>query len=306
MMTYAPYMLAGVAVATGLLLLLREIIPTQPEVRDAVARLAPNNLQLLTRVRDSHQTTQSRMARLGSAIDRVLDRIPGFAVSPQDLAILRARRPDSIAGNVWPLKFACGLTGLLLPTFLGVVLQVAGTGVPFLLPAGLGLVLGCLAWAVPNVQIQSEAAAARAEFLRVAIAFLRLVAIQRLAGAFPNTAMVGASEVSGHWAFQRLRQELVRAEWARVPTWDAITSLADQIGVPQLADVGDIMRLAGEGSDSVADSLLARAKSLREQILADAHAEANRSTTTMAVPRTALLLILMFAVFIPISVVLLG
>ncbi|WP_162802090.1 hypothetical protein [Ornithinimicrobium murale] len=306
MTVYAPYMLAGAAIATGLLMLLRELLPTQPDVKDAVARLAPHNLQLLTRAQGDSPVALSRLASLAARIDRVMDRIPGFAVSPQDRAILRARRPNSPANDPWALKFACGLTGLLLPTGLGLVLQATGSGIPFIVPAGLGVVLGALAWALPNVQLQSEAAVARAEFLRVAIAFLRLVAIQRLAGAFPNTALVGASEISEHWAFRRLRQELIRAEWARVPTWDAITSLAEQVGVPQLADVGDIMRLAGEGSDAVADSLLARAKSLREQILADAHAAANRSTTTMAVPRTSLLLILMFAVFIPISSVLLG
>lgn len=306
MMMYAPYMLAGAAVGAGLLLLVREMLPTQPDIKEAVARLAPSNLQLLTRQEAQGTAATSRLAGLGTRIDRVLERIPGFAVTPQDIAILQARNPQSAVSNPWPLKFACGLAGLMLPVLLGAVLQVTGSGIPFILPAGLGLVLGALAWGLPNVQLQTEAALARGEFLRVAIAFLRLVAIQRLAGAFPNTAMVGASEISEHWAFRRLRQELIRAEWARVPTWDAITSLADQVGVPQLADVGDIMRLAGEGSDGVADSLLARAKSLREQILADAHAAANRSTTTMAVPRTALLLILMFAVFIPISAVLLG
>lgn len=309
MMPYAPYMLAGLAIATGVLLLLREAVPTQPSLKEAVGRLAPSNLQLLTRsTAGTVPAAETRLARVGTKIDRLLGRLPGFAVPAQDQAIIRAQRSqDPAADNLWPTKFACALGGLLLPLVIGAALQVAGIGgILLIVPAGMGLLLGLLGWAVPNARARSQAAAAREEFLRVAIAFLRLVAIQRLAGALPNTALVGAAEISSNWAFQRIRQELVRAEWARIPTWDALTSLGEQVGVPQLADIGDIMRLAGDGSNAVADSLLARATSLREQLLVDAHAAANASTTTMAIPRTALLVIFMLALFYPVSILLLG
>lgn len=307
-MLYAPYMLAGLLAATGLFLLIREHLPSQPELQESVARLAPTNLQLLTVTDTDSAPPPGAVERIGRRIDQVMRRIPGFSVTEDDLAILAAQRGQfqEPPQNLWAKKATYALAGLLAPLPLMVVLQVTGLTGLVALPAGLGLLLAVLAWAVPDSQIRSQAEEARAEFLRAAIAYLRLIAIQRLAGALPKTAMTGAADVSTSWPFRLIRQELYRADWAHIPAADAITELGRRIGVPQLTDVGDIMRLAGDGSTGVSNTLLARAKSLREKLLTEAHATANAATTNMAIPRTLLLVVFILALFYPLSLALVG
>lgn len=66
------------------------------------------------------------------------------------------------------------------------------------------------------------------------------------------------------------------------------------------------MRVAGETSAGVSDTLLARATALRDQLLSEAHAQANSATTTMAAPGALLLVVMILAVAYPISLMLLN
>ena len=89
----------------------------------------------------------------------------------------------------------------------------------------------------------------------------------------------------------RLRAALTSSRYAGVPPWDALSLLATDIGVPQLDDLAGIMRLAGEESTSVADTLTARSGALRNQPAEDEHAAANAAGGRMWVPGALLVVI---------------
>ena len=58
--------------------------------------------------------------------------------------------------------------------------------------------------------------------------------------------MEAAALVGDSWVFTRLSEELTRSRWSGQPPWDALHTLADELGLPELEDFADIMRLSGE------------------------------------------------------------
>lgn len=300
-MPYAPLMLAGLATAAGLLLLLREWIPSQPDLGEASKRLAPSNLQLTRAQRPGLTTTSGWFERAALALHRRTPHIPGVTPDQTDLNLLGV----STAG-LMTRKLLGALVGLALPVLATMTLQLAGVGVNLVIPAGVGLFFAVLGWLLPDSQLREKAGERREEFVRAALAYLQLVAIMRMANAGPHQAMMRSAEISDAWTFRRIRLELARAEWTKTPAWDALSALGEQIDVPQLADIGDIMRTAGETSAGVSDTLLARATALRDQLLSQAHAKANSATTSMAAPGALLLVVALLAIVYPVSLILLG
>ena len=103
--------------------------------------------------------------------------------------------------------------------------------------------------------------------------------------------MESAAATADNWVFLRLRAALGTARYAGVAPWDSLGLLAADIGVPQLDDVANIMRLAGEESTSVADALTARSEALRNQLAEDEHAAANAAGERMWIPGSLLVVI---------------
>jgi hypothetical protein len=81
---------------------------------------------------------------------------------------------------------------------------------------------------------------------------------------------------------------LLRASLQSQMPWNALRELSEEIGVKELRDLADIMQLSGEEDAAVYESLRARGKSLRSQMVTDEHQEGNKQTERMTVPMTLL------------------
>lgn len=293
-----PLMLAGLIAAIGVLLLVREWIPTQPKLGDAVTRLSPDTLTLSAWAPTTAATTRSQ--RIGSALQRRLIAVPRLGPSPADMDLLGLN-----PSTVYARKLGYALAGVTVPVVAGLAMPLLGVGLNLQIPAAVGLILGILCWFLEDSRIKEQAQEKRAEFVRACVAYLQLVAIHRSSGAGATHAMTEAAALSQTWTFRRIHAELGRAQWAHVPAWDAISNLGMNIGVVQLADIGDIMRLAGDGSSEIVSTLLARADGLRDQLLSEKHTRDNATTVSMTLPRTMLVVILLASLFYPLSIVLL-
>ena len=64
--------------------------------------------------------------------------------------------------------------------------------------------------------------------------------------------------------------------------------LADELGVPELADLADIMRLSGEEGAQVYATLRARSSAMRTAILTGEQGKANEVSERMVVPGSLL------------------
>jgi Flp pilus assembly protein TadB len=167
------------------------------------------------------------------------------------------------------------------------------------IPAVASLGLATAMFFIPNYNAVDEAKKARLEFTRALGAYIELVALERNNGSGPRQAMEAAAEIGESWVFTRLSEELTRSRWSGRPPWDALHALADELGLPELDDFADIMRLSGEEGASIYTTLRARSAAMRTAMLNDELAAANAVGERMSIPGSLLGVIFMALLLAP-------
>lgn len=268
-------LLAGVAAGTGVALVVAGTVPTVPDLRAALARLdaaAPSACADVT-------MPERPLARWW------VQRAPGWAAQvglgrfAADLALV-GESPTTLLAR----KAGYGVVGLAFVPALTVAMAVLGLHLPLLLPALASLALVAVLFVIPDVDLRRRATATRAEMRRAVCVYLELVALERAADAGSVEALDRAAAIGDGRAFQLIRDALVRAQLGGAAPWVGLSRLADELRVPELGDVGDIMRLSGEDGAAVYATLRARAASLRTSLLADEAAAANAASEHMVMP----------------------
>lgn len=290
-MTPGYALILGAAFGSSLWLVITALTPSSPDLRAVAANLSPH--RDTTPRRGTPTPPAGLTQRVGALIERRVTDRPGFTPPLQDLEILGKTTRD-----YWGQKALCAALGFLIPLILQGALTLFSLDIGWTIPALACLAGAALMWFLPDVDYKEHATKTRRDFLRAAVAYLQLVAIHRRAGSGATSALREAANISDHWMFQRIRSALHHAHVTGVPAWDGLETLGTRTGMPELAEVGDIMRIAGEGGAQVYDTLLARAKSLSDKVLADDHAAALAAATRMSIP-TGLLptLLIVIALF---------
>jgi len=268
----------GATIGAAIAAIIYQLVPTQPDLGDVLARLSPP----ARRRPGTPATTPESLGaeeRLGIWAQRTLPaRFLGLPPE-RDLAVLRMT-PAQFYGK----KVSYGILGLTLPAMLGAFLRIIGLPIPFVVPAGATLALGAVMFMAPARDLAASAKKARAEFARAVSAYIELCALERNSGAGASVALANAAGVGQSWVFARISEELARSRYNGLPPWDCLTHLADELGIPELHDVADIMRLANDESAEVYRQLRARSASLRSAILSADLAEANLVEERMYIP----------------------
>ncbi len=189
--------------------------------------------------------------------------------------------------------------GLLIPPTLTLLFHSLGLGIPLQIPAVASIGLALVMFFLPNYNALDDARKARLEFARALGAYIDLVALERNNGIGVRQAMEAAAEVGDSWVFTRLSEELTRSRWSGLPPWDALHRLAEELGLPELDDFADIMRLSGEEGASVYATLRARSASMRTAMLHDEIAQANAVGERMTIPGSLLGVIFMALLVTP-------
>jgi Flp pilus assembly protein TadB len=174
-----------------------------------------------------------------------------------------------------------------------------GLGIPLHIPALASIGLAVVLFFIPNYNALDDARKARVEFARALGAYIDLVALERHNGIGVRQAMEAAAEVGDSWVFTRLSEELARSRWSGQPPWDALHTLAEELGLPELDDFADIMRLSGEEGASVYATLRARSAAMRTAMLNDEIAQANAVGERMTIPGSLLGVIFMALLVAP-------
>jgi hypothetical protein len=283
--TVVVALLLGVLAGAGLTLAISQFVPATPDLGAALERLSTQRPAALG-VRPT-----GLQDRLGRALLARGGLLPGLRPPVRELAILRIT-PHEWLGE----KALLAVIGLAFPPLLAGLLDVAGIALPWAVPTIASLALATLFFAVPSLTVRERAAAAREDFARAVGAYIELVALERLAGAGSTQALENAAHVGRSWVFERIREELLRARLSGATPWDSLAALAEELAVPELADLSDIMRLAGEEGAQVYEALRARGRSLRTAMLTREQARANAASERMVLP--VALLALCFALLI--------
>ena len=118
----------------------------------------------------------------------------------------------------------------------------------------------------------------------------RLQVSDRLAregGTLCGQAMMSAASLSDIPLYGRLRGSLERARLEQRPPWQELNRLSQELELPQIADMADVMRLDEQGA-ALADALRARVRELRDAHLMSekiaAQQVSERMTLWMVVP----------------------
>ena len=202
---------------------------------------------------------------------------------------LERHRSDLVLTGTTPTRLAAekvgyAVVGLTFPVLLASILMLAGISLPFAVPVAGSLVLAAVLSVMPEIELRRRATQARSQMRRTVCTYLELVALERAADAGAVEALERAAAIGDGPGFLHIREALLRARLEGRTPWAQLDHLAEELGVDELADVADIMRLSGEDGAAVLPTLRARSASLRTWLLQSDVTAANEASERMSVP----------------------
>lgn len=272
----------GATVGLGVFLVIRELLPATPALGPALRRL--------------HQPPT--VGRPSATAGRNPDWLTGAARwlrPPHRQLALIDQTPEQYALSV----LLSALIGLATPTLAAAFLAVLGIGLPFVVPVLGSLGMAFLFALVAHRAMLQKAARAREQFRLAVCTYLDLVALQLSAAHGPVQSLERAAEVCDGWVFERIREALRIAQMQMHSPWDELRELAEKIGIPELGDVGAIMRSSGSEGAQVHETLRSRADALRDQIRTDDLARAEGVTSRLDIPGSLLVFVLLGFIVYP-------
>lgn len=284
-------LLGGALLGGGVACLLWRFSPAEPDLADVVLRYSPEGVK--ARSAQASITATGTPDKLGIwAIKRFPTAWWGKTPT-KELALLRIP-----VHRHYGKKVLYATTGLLIAPVLTYFFTVLGWSIPILIPVGGSIAMAIGMFLLPDMDVRTDARHARAEFTRALGAYTDLIALERIAGSGSRQAMELAAEIGDSWVFQRIGEELARSRWSGLAPWDSLHTLSGDLGLPELDDLADIMRLSKEGSQ-VYSNLRARSNALRAAMLNDELAKANATGERMSMPMALLGVVFMAILVAP-------
>lgn len=289
--TLIAVLASGATVGLGVALVIAAFAARHPHLSDALAAL------------DERTPTQAFAGQAWT--DRfVLPALAGLpgAVPQADLDLLVISRDRFLLNRgVEALKLAA------VGPVLAAMLTLLDAGIGIVVPGAATVIGAIVGWTSYGRRIGDRAERARTEMRFALVSYLQQVSLLRFGGAGVATALnVPARLLTDSWAMRRLRDELEVAERSGQMPWEGIRRFGERIQLTELADLSAIAATAGHDGGAVVSTLLARAESLRDELLAGEQAEANRATGLMSTPGALQVALISAWVIFPAGVALLS
>lgn len=259
---------AGLLAGCGLLLLIRGAISPAPPLAELTADLHRPRSTIPTTRRDRIDRAAERFALMGLA-----GRTADLEVCERSVAKFTQDRMiwAMLGASIGLLALAVRPLGIFtwLTTSVAVAVVVVGA------TAG---------WFYALVDLRSDAAKARREFLSSLAGYFDLVSILMAGGAGVETALAEGAEIGRGRGFRHLRAALSAAHARRRGPWAEFGELGRRVGVIELENLEAAMTLVSAEGARVRESLTARAASMRERDILQQEAEAHAKSETMVLP----------------------
>lgn len=292
----------GAFIGLAFALLAWRLAPADPDLGEALDRFSPEHQ---ARRRAAGQAAQAQTPREKDLHTRLADSLGVWALKNlpasvwlhtpgKDLAILQISET-----RFYGEKILFAILGLVLAPLLSGFFTLIGLPLPVVIPTLGSLALAAGFFFLPNYNARDDAKKARIEFNRALGAYIELVALERRSGSSARQALTDAAQVGDSWVFKRIGQELGRAEFAARAPWDSLHALADELGVPDLDDLADIMQLSGEDGAQIYSNLRARAAAIRSAMLSAEVGKANAAAERMYIPASLVGIIFMAILVAP-------
>lgn len=186
-------------------------------------------------------------------------------------------------------KLIGSIGGIGVPLLVATALGSMGVMLPLFGVLGLSAGGGVAGWILPDLTLRDEAARRRKAFRHALSSYLDLVNVIIAGGGGIQTALYTAADAGDGWAFASIRRALDRARLTNRSPWDTFAELADQLDVPELAELAASVALAGSQGARIRASLAAKADTLRGHQVAETETAAESATERMTIPVAVLL-----------------
>jgi tight adherence protein C len=287
-MTISLILLAGILLAAGVVCLVVAAVPGVPRLEAALER-AGAQTSTPTAIRDVGPVS-SPSERLGA----LLYRISPVPLSERQRHALRLK--DKPITEFYADKAVMMIIGAVLPGLAAFAWSLAmGSNASW--PALLGLAGLVIGFFVPDLLLRRAAGSARSGAVEALLVYIDLVTLERLANASATQALHSAAQLSDNPLFLQIRTALERARLEQQPPYAELRRIAEQLHLPELADVADVMQLDETGA-ALSGTLRARVRELRDAHLTSEQTKASAAAEGMTIYMTlpALIFSLIFLV----------
>lgn len=216
---------------------------------------------------------------LATWIRRVAWRLAG-GTSPRMAADLAVTGRSAVRHTLDKLGYL--VAGVLIGGLASAVLPLVGGGASWY-PLAATVALAAVGFVAPDLALRSQAQGARRRWSHALTVYVDIVAISLAGGAGVDDALYGAASAGQGPEFDALGAALLAARTRRRTLWNALDELGRQLDVTALRELAASIDLAGETGSRIRETLLAKAKAMRNRQLADAETDAQRATETMGV-----------------------
>lgn len=186
-------------------------------------------------------------------------------------------------------KLVGTIGGVGVPLLVGLALSSIGLLLPVAGILGFAIAGAVAGWILPDAALREDAAKRRKAFRHALSSYLDLVNVIIAGGGGIQTALYTAAEAGDGWAFAAIRRALDRARLTNRSPWATFAELADELDVPELAELAASVALAGSQGARIRASLAAKADTLRGHQVAETEAAAESATERMTIPVAVLL-----------------
>lgn len=259
MTTVVTPLIVGSLFGLALCLFASLLMPAKPDIADTLDRLYNPTAarRLASAAPVAPQTSRERLGAWAQRHVRFLPSTAAFedleAVGMTSTALYGTKALLALLGASISVLYATaeallGQPSIVMPTFLGLACAAGG-------------------WVLPDLMVKSRAAVSRERFARTVTSYYDLVTLMRLSGATVPDSITTPAQIGECALFTRIRGTLTRQQLEHKSPWDGLLELAEDINLPELRDLGDLMAMSGARGTPAAAILRAKARDIRSERL---------------------------------------
>jgi hypothetical protein len=264
---------SGMLLAGGLSCLVIAFARSTPRLEAALERMGGDGTETL------HPSDVGPISGQSERLGAFLYRIVPIPLSNGQRGALRLQ--DKSISEFYADKAVMAIIGALLPGLVGAAFAYL-TGHLSVIPALAAVMGGVIGFFVPDLLLSRTTARVQSGATEALLVYIDLVTLERLTNASATQALQNAAALSDVPLFVQIRTALERAQLEQQSPYAELRRLSDQLKLPELSDIADVMQLDETGA-ALSGTLRARVRELRDAHLTREHIKASAAAEGMTI-----------------------
>jgi tight adherence protein C len=256
---------SGMLLAGGLSCLVIAFARSIPRLEAALEMMGGDGTETL------HPSDVGPISGQSERLGAFLYRVVPIPLSNGQRGALRLQ--DKSIPEFYADKAVMAIIGALLPGLVGAAFAYL-TGHLSVIPALAAVVGGAIGFFVPDLALRRTTARVQSGATEALLVYIDLVTLERLTNASATQALQNAAALSDVPLFVQIRTALERAQLEQQSPYAELRRLSDQLKLPELSDIADVMQLDETGA-ALSGTLRARVRELRDAHLTREHIKAS-------------------------------